>query len=297
MDQRLKKNPVGFWEIAEKPTLEELQHYYAEKYYQQAKGSYEHEYTKDELSYFQAKLEQRLAVIRSYLSQSGLGEEKLLDVGCGEGFALAFFRENGWTVKGIDFSSAGVASKNPGCMDVLVAGDIFDLLKVEIGTNNFYDVVWLQNVLEHVLDPLALLKSIQTIVSPGGLAVVTVPNDCSITQNAALSNGHIDSAFWVAPPDHLTYFDRDSLINAACETGWECTEVLGDFPVDWFLFHPCSNYVRDKSVGKAAHMARVQLENLIHKQPIEDVIRYWSATAKLGFGRDITAFLRPARLG
>lgn len=293
MDKRLKKHPLGFWEIAAKPTSQELHNYYADKYYQEAKGSYELEYTKDELLYFRAKLEQRSSVLQRHIFSSSNGAKRLLDVGCGEGYALAFFREQGWSVKGIDFSSAGVESKNPNCMDALVTGDIFALLKAEIATGQTYDVVWLQNVLEHVIDPLDLLKSLRTLVSPGGLAVVTVPNDCSIIQCGALANNHIDSAFWVAPPDHLTYFDHDSLTNAANETGWECAEMFGDFPVDWFLFHPGSNYVRDKSAGKSAHKARVQIENLIHLQPIEDVLSFWSAAAKLGIGRDITAFLRP----
>lgn len=293
MDQRLRKHPLGFWEIAVKPTSQELHQYYADKYYQEAKGSYELEYTKDELLYFRAKLEQRSTVLQHYLSVLSGRAKRLLDVGCGEGYALAFFREQGWLVKGIDFSSAGVESKNPSCSDVLVTGDIFALLKAEIVTGETYDVVWLQNVLEHVIDPLDLLRSLRKLVSSGGLAVVTVPNDCSLTQHGALAHQHIDNAFWVAPPDHLTYFDHDSLKNAANETGWECVEILGDFPVDWFLFHPGSNYVRDKSAGKAAHKARVQIENLINERPIEDVLRFWSATAKLGIGRDITAFLRP----
>jgi 2-polyprenyl-3-methyl-5-hydroxy-6-metoxy-1,4-benzoquinol methylase len=293
LDQRLRKHPLGFWEIAVKPTSQELQQYYADKYYQEAKGSYELEYTKDELLYFSAKLEQRFAVIQCYLPSLGSVAKRMLDVGCGEGYALAYFRKQGWSAKGIDFSSAGVSSKNPDCLDALATGDIFALLQSEITSGATYDVVWLQNVLEHVINPLDLLKSLRTLVAPGGLAVVTVPNDCSVTQRGALTYGHIDSAFWVAPPDHLTYFDHASLTNAANETGWECAEMLGDFPVDWFLFHPGSNYVRDKSAGKAAHKARVQLENIIHEQPIEDVLRFWSATAKLGIGRDITAFLRP----
>lgn len=291
MDQRLRKHPLGFWEIAAKPTAQELQQYYAHKYYQEAKGSYELEYSKDELQYFRAKLEQRSAVLHRHLSSPG--SKTLLDVGCGEGYALAFFREQGWSVKGIDFSSAGVESKNPVCRDALVTGDIFALLQAEMAAGRTYDVVWLQNVLEHVIDPLDLMKSLRTLVSPGGLAVVTVPNDCSIIQRAALAHGHIEKAFWVAPPDHLTYFDHVSLTNAANETGWGCVEMLGDFPVDWFLFHPGSNYVRDGSLGKAAHNARVQIENIIHQQPIEDVLGFWSATARLGIGRDITAFLRP----
>lgn len=293
MDERLKQHRLGFWEIAKKPTSEELQKYYANKYYQEANGSYELEYTQDELNYFKAKLEQRMAVLKECLPASNGEIKRMLDVGCGEGYALAFFREQGWIVKGIDFSSAGVDSKNPACRDMLEAGDVFDLLNAEIAAGKTYDVVWLQNVLEHVIDPLNLLNSLRALVLPDGVAVVTVPNDCSITQRALLSHQHIDTAFWVAPPDHLTYFDHVSLENAAQATGWECAEILGDFPVDWFLFHPNSNYVRDKSLGKASHKARVQIENLIHEQPIEDVLRFWSATAKLGIGRDITAFLRP----
>jgi len=68
--------------------------------------------------------------------------------------------------------------------------------------------------------------------------------------------------------------------------------MLGDFPIDWFIFNPGSNYVRDKSVIKAAHKARVQIENFIHAHPIEDVILSWTSTAKLGLGGTITAFLQ-----
>ena len=50
MDPRLKKHPLGFWEIAVKPTEKELQKYYADKYYQDGKGSYELEYSEDEIS-------------------------------------------------------------------------------------------------------------------------------------------------------------------------------------------------------------------------------------------------------
>jgi len=294
VDARLKQHTLGFWEISQKPSFEDLQKYYADKYYQEGMGSYDIAYSSDELAYFKSKLEQRMAVIQPYFPND-ITSKKLLDVGCGEGYALSFFREHGWKVKGFDFSSAGVQSKNPSCLDALETGDVFELLLTEIAKGNTYEVVWLQNVLEHVIDPLGLLHSLRKLISPEGIAVVTVPNDCSITQQALLSNQHIDKAFWVAPPDHLSYFDYHSLKNATEFTGWECVEMLSDFPVDWFLFHPKSNYINDKSVGKDAHKARVQIENLIHKQPTEAVLRFWSAAAHLGIGRDITAFLKPAK--
>lgn len=293
VDPRLRKHELGYWEIKNKPTKDQLKRYYAEKYYQEGNGSYELVYSHEELSYFNAKLEQRFEVLQQHL-QPVKGMPCMLDVGCGEGYALAFFRKKGWAVRGIDFSSAGVASKNPHCFDALLVGDIFELSHAEISSGKSYHVIWLQNVLEHVIDPIGLLSSLWSLVLPpprGGVVVVTVPNDCSVTQYAAMSAGHIDSPFWVAPPDHLTYFDNESLEKIANATGWKCAEMLGDFPVDWFLFHPGSNYIRDRLAGKAAHKARVQIENFINKRPIEYVTKFWSSAAKLGLGRDITAFL------
>ena len=80
MDQRINRHRLGFWEISEKPTSEELGEYYAKKYYQEAQGSYELEYSEQELLYFRAKLKQRHAVLKPYLSHLDGGRGKFLDV-------------------------------------------------------------------------------------------------------------------------------------------------------------------------------------------------------------------------
>jgi 2-polyprenyl-3-methyl-5-hydroxy-6-metoxy-1,4-benzoquinol methylase len=290
MDKRLTQHQLGFWTLADKPSTEDLRDYYANKYYQQACGSYELQYSHEEKAYFRAKLTQHHAVLQRVAPHG----RTMLDVGCGEGFALGYFREQGWSVKGFDFSAVGVESQNPACRDALVVGDVFALLDAEIAAGRTYDVVWLQNVLEHVLDPVALLTSLKSLVSREGVAVITVPNDFSAVQKEALSAGHIDKEFWVALPDHLSYFDHVSLTATANGTNWDVVELLGDFPIDWFLFNSGSNYVRDKTLGKAAHRARVQLENLIQRQPPELVQNFWAAAGQLGIGRDITAFLQHA---
>jgi SAM-dependent methyltransferase len=217
----------------------------------------------------------------------------LLDVGCGEGYTLSFFRKLGWKVKGLDYSRSGIESKNPECCEALITGDVFRLIEQENISKNQYDVIWLQNVLEHVIDPIRLLDSLRSIVSPKGMLLVTVPNDFSDIQLSALDGGHIDSEFWVALPDHLSYFSRESLKNIGSATGWSCVEILSDFPIDWFLYHPGSNYVRERSAGKPAHYARVHIENLINSRPVDDVVNFWSSLAKIGMGRDLTAFFQP----
>lgn len=183
-------------------------------------------------------------------------------------------------------------SKNPRCLDALITGDLFELLQSEISSGKRYDIVWLQNVLEHVLDPVDLMKTLRNLISPEGVAVITVPNDCLIIQKEALARGHIDRPFWVVPPDNLSYFDNNSLYNLARKTGWEAVDLLGDFTIDWSLYHPSSNYVMDSSAGKNAHWARVQLENLFAEKPVGDVLELCRAMAKVGSGRDLTAFIR-----
>jgi 2-polyprenyl-3-methyl-5-hydroxy-6-metoxy-1,4-benzoquinol methylase len=287
--KNLIRNPLGYWEVTSKPTPAELQAYYAGKYYQEAKGSYENQYSDAELQYFRTKIALRWSVVERFVSAPG----SLLDVGCGEGYTLAFFRELGWQVKGLDYSQAGLASKNPQCLDALATGDVFELLQAELAAVRNYNVIWLQNVLEHVIDPVRLMHSLHELVAPGGVLVVTVPNDFSDLQMNALQRGHIDREFWVALPDHLSYFSHASLENIGAATGWNCAEVLGDFPIDWYLYHRGSNYVRDRSVGKAAHAAGVELENLIGTRPLADVAIFYAALAKIGMGRNLTAFYRP----
>lgn len=186
---RVRLNPMGFWEVENKPTPQELDFYYANKYYQEVKRACDAKCTPDELHYISIKLEQHLAIISRYRVDKKPGT--LLDVGCGEGYTLDFFRKRGWDVKGIDFSSAGIRSKNLDCLDVLIIGDVYRILSDEMSSGRTYDVIFLKNVLEHVISPIELLKSLRKITSPNGIVVVTVPNDFSITQLFAQKHQHI----------------------------------------------------------------------------------------------------------
>lgn len=217
----------------------------------------------------------------------------LLDVGCGEGFVLDHFSKLDWKVHGIDFSKAGVEQMNPNCMQYIEQGDVFELLESKICKSQKYDLVWLGNVLEHVLEPIELLQSLRQLISNNGILAVTVPNDGNGYHESLLESGLIPERWWIAIPDHISYFTADSLKRTVEATGWECLSLQADFPVDWFLADESANFITDKSRGPAAHRARLMLEYQIGQAGPDKANRFYESLAEVGLGRNITAYLRP----
>ena len=66
-----------------------------------------------------------------------------------------------------------------------------------------YDVVLALHVLEHVDDPVALLRRVVTWLRPGGIAVLVVPNRQSIHRRVALQMGLIGRLDELSARDHL----------------------------------------------------------------------------------------------
>ncbi|WP_136661382.1 class I SAM-dependent methyltransferase [Nitratireductor sp. XY-223] len=290
-DPRLRRHELGFLEVAAKPSASELAAYYREAYFQNEKGNYRAAYPPEEHEVIGLRIAHRRERALELLDRDGPG--RLLDVGCGEGFVLAAFDRLGWQVAGVDFSRAGVEAMNPAVADRVEDGDLFTILRRRIAEDDRHDLVWLGNVLEHVLDPVELLELLHALVKPGGLLVVTVPNDGNAFHDALYERGSIPDRFWIAIPDHMSYFTADSLKRAAAATGWDCRDIQADFPIDFFLAHDGSNYARDRSKGPAAHRARLQLERIIGAAGVGAANRFYSALADVGLGRNITAFLSP----
>lgn len=290
-DPRLKRHDLGFLELARKPSPPELKSYYADLYYQTEQGSYRKNYSKAEHALIDLKIAQRASLVADLRQSQTPGT--MLDVGCGEGFTLAWFEREGWSVEGIDHSMVGLNAFHPHLLPILATGDLFDLLRQRIEGGRQYDLVWLNNVLEHVADPITLLQALRGLIADGGMLVVTVPNDGSRFQESMLQNGDIPDRFWIAIPDHLAYFTAESLTNTAEATGWTCRDIIGDFPIDFFLLHEGSNYVRDRAKGPAAHQARIRMELLLGEKPHDEVNAFYRALAKVGLGRNLTVFLTP----
>lgn len=293
MDEKIRKNSLGYFEVAVKPDPAELKAYYAEKYYQTAQGSYETVYTSEEKDYFGNKIEQKLIATYPYLTLPSNFDEKprFLDVGAGEGWALSHLTAKGWECLGLDYSDHGCRSQNLHVAEKLMVGDIYDQLDKLVDQRKKFHLILLDNVLEHVIDPLALLNQLSRLLEDGGCLVVEVPNDFSKLQQHLIEEECVESEYWVALPDHLSYFSPEGLESLAKAAGWSVKSMMTDYPIELFLLNEHANYVKDRSVGKAAHSARVAAENFFHKISPEKTVVLYQSLAELGIGRTITAVM------
>jgi len=287
----IRQNESGYYEVADKPDGAALHAYYTQKYFQQSQGQYQKTYSEAEQRYLHNRLTQKRALIEPLLTGDS---RRLLDVGAGEGWVLAAFHAAGWQVTGIDYSDYACKYHHPDCLPFMRAGDVGELLMAAAEAGEQFDSIILDNVLEHSPAPLELLQASRKLLAPGGVLVVEVPNDFSTTQAAAAAAGHIDRPFWVVTPDHLSYFNLPGLQALAAQAGLETVDALSDFPIDFFLFNPDSNYIMDKTAGKNCHQSRVQLENLMHATSMAGLLNIYRELAKMGLGRQIMAIFRAA---
>lgn len=282
------QNVLGYWEVKNKPSEQELEEYYSKIYFQNNKGAYETQYTSEELIYFENANEMKTILIERTLNSTE--EKRLLDIGCGEGFTLDHFQKKNWTVLGLDYSMDGIIRHNPHMEPNVIQGNIYKSIEKLISEKEEFEVITVINVLEHVIDPVNLLIELNKLLVKGGVLIITVPNDFSKLQNKLLKENKISREFWVQYPDHLNYFSNESLIAICEQTGTKHYKSISDFPIDYFLANPDSNYVEDKTKGKNCHKARVWLDNLNCSISIEKTIKLYEALAELGSGRQISGF-------
>lgn len=287
----MKQNNLGFWELAQLKTKEEISSVYKTKYFDS--HNFERLYDPEEFFHKQIPYQEAEFVFLEYLKhESAIPPYSLLDVGCGEGFSLNYFNQKGWSVQGIDYSIEGVSRHFPDLKDKVQVGDLDSILSGYRAQNKKFDLIILNNVLEHIPAPLDTLVLLRDLVSTRGTVRVQVPNDFSILQKRALELEYVNREFWIAPHEHLSYFEKDSLKATFKAAGFSRTEALADFPIDFNLFNPDSNYIKDSSKGKNFHWQRIHLENLLARKASEALVTFRRGCGESGLGRNVIVYGR-----
>jgi 2-polyprenyl-3-methyl-5-hydroxy-6-metoxy-1,4-benzoquinol methylase len=147
--------------------------------------------------------------------------QDVLDVGCGEGYFASRIAAKGNRVVGVDCLST---PKCAAAMELYIPADLDAGLADAfpgLGKRRF-DLVLLQDVLEHLRVPEQLLRDCHNVLKSHGRIAVSVPNVANITVRIGLLLGRFDyRPRGILDRSHLRFFTRRSARRLLEETGYE----------------------------------------------------------------------------
>jgi SAM-dependent methyltransferase len=178
------------------------------------------------------------------------GKEKLniLEVGSGYGYFVHYAKKQGHLVKGTevtrDYAEAG--SSVVGDINYVEGGD-YD----KVVSDGWADLIYLEHVFEHVLQPDELMPQLKRKLAPGGVLHISVPNSRSFLSRVMGARWP-----WATPPDHLYYYTKKSLGLYLQNRGFQVERsYTGDYffrsIAQLYSFTPYVNFLRKKLGVKA----------------------------------------------
>src|SRR5262245_19487975 len=152
------------------------------------------------------------------------GQGRLLDFGCGSGAYLVEMSRLGWNVVGIDASHRMVERIRDELGLRAYAGSLPHL---ELDSESF-DVVTMWHSLEHVHEPVPVLREVRQLLAPGGKVVIAVPNIDSLPFRWFGRHW-----FGLELPRHLTHFTATSLLQMLQRCGFATEPIEYVRHADW----------------------------------------------------------------
>lgn len=135
------------------------------------------------------------ASVQHILRLQQLGVKRLLDFGCGFGAFIEMCSRFGLDAVGVDRSNA-----RRGGAGVQIYAELDEV-------EGKFDAITMFEVLEHLDDPMGVLKALRARLNPGGMLVVEVPDTSGVTAISSRSE-----YYKVHPLDHINAFTPETLV-------------------------------------------------------------------------------------
>lgn len=161
-------------------------------------------------------------LVARVLAEKNRSTGRLLDVGCGQGQLWNFLPAGAFTYTGADLER----------YEGFPAGVEFIQADLESGPlpcpDARYEVVVAAETIEHLENPRAFMRELARLATPGGLIVVTTPNQLSWLSKWSLLFKNQFNAFQEAPglyPSHKSALLEIDLLRMARECGLASAEI------------------------------------------------------------------------
>lgn len=177
------------------PALAEIMAFYPDTYHGYQEGGATNPLTR---WLIRRNLKQREKFYASLIGNSG----SILDVGSGEGTHFdVWTEEKAWDIRGFEFNEAAATLGRARGRDIETA-----TLETYDTKGKKFDLIIVNHLLEHVVDPYDTVVRAYALLAPGGYLVGETPNIASL--DFALFKTYWGGCHW---PRHLHQFSRETL--------------------------------------------------------------------------------------
>ena len=169
--------------------------------------------------------------------------KSLLDMPCGDGALTSMLAPSFSRVVGVDASSKHLELARK----ILPEVELHEALIEEFETQERFSTVTMLNILEHVMDPIGVLKKAASLMADDGILLVHVPNAYAVNRRLAVIMGTLTECEELSPFDiqivgHRRSYSLKTLCAEIKQAGLKVAQTGGVFfkslstpQMDWFL--------------------------------------------------------------
>ncbi|MFY9638063.1 MAG: class I SAM-dependent methyltransferase [Methanobacterium sp.] len=148
---------------------------------------------------------------------------KILDVGCAEGNIAEVLSSNKCDVVGIEIDQKSAQNAQNYCKEVIL-GDV-ESLELSSEYNNYFDYILFADILEHLKDPLIVLKKFKKYLKNDGYIIVSLPNISNWRMRIKILFGNFEyENTGLLDKGHIRFFNKKSAENLIKDAGFEITK-------------------------------------------------------------------------
>lgn len=288
----IKNEKFGYYELSPTPTENDLEEYYESGYYENIKkdgGTHEAKFLDDtnerkkELIWMEETYyKDAYYNFKSYLEE--IKVVKILDIGCGSGEFLKYFKDRDYIVYGIEPAKTAYEKALEKGINTYY-GKFKDYICNNKGEK--FNVINMSGYINLEIDSEFVLRQVRKILTDNGIIRIECSNEFNKFQ--IIANECLDiEKWWVCKPNHITYFNIESLEKLLNYCGFEIIKKTSDFPMSMFLLMGF-NYIEDKELGKKCHEARRKFELLLPDELRRD---FYDKLLELGIGRKLIVYAK-----
>lgn len=157
------------------------------------------------------------------------GFRRVLEIGCGAGAGLAYLKGRGAEfVTGLELSASAAeeARKRPE-IDRVVVADIASGEVDAVLEEGAFDLIIASFVLEHVIDPWAVVRKMKSLLVPGGQLVGALPN----VRHVSVSVPLLFSGKWkyvdegIMDWTHAKFFSKETIRDLLASSGFRVDSI------------------------------------------------------------------------